>query len=289
MKKLANQLVILAKQLEILLILRISLETTKAYWKPTREVKKQSAIFFEFAQRFETLITSRMNVNGIKEIITAPALILAGNFFFATGKTRMAQEFYEKAIFLFNLEAAWNNLGVLLHEVKDPMRALNCFDKAINLNVKMIAAWFNRGCVLFDLGQENDALDCFEKALDLDPKNAQLWFLAGIALFKLNKVQKAIKSFQHAIEYRPDFEEALEYLARSFQKIGALGKNLETFKRILTINSKQPEILGQMGAIYFNLGLRSQGISCYMKAADLYEKNGWFEKAQSCRKKANKA
>lgn len=289
LKEQANQLIILAKQLEIPLILRISLETQKDYWRPTREVKKQSAKFLEFTQRFETLTTSGMDINKITEIIPAPALILAGNFFFGIGKTRVALEFYEKAIYLFNKETAWNNLGVLLHEAKDPIRALNCFEKAINLNTKMIAAWFNQGCVLFDLRQEKDALDCFEKALNLEPKNAQLWFLAGITLVKLNKVQKAIKSFQHALEHRPDFEEALEHLALSFQKTGALGKSLETYKRILTINLERPDVLAQMGAIYFKFGLKLQGISCNMKAADLYEKNGLFEKAQSCRNKTKKA
>jgi len=230
-----------------------------------------------------------MGSDRIRETIKLPALVYTGNFFFGTGNTRAAKDFYEKSIFLDRTEeVAWNNLGVLLHATKDPIRALRCFEKTIELNAKMTAAWFNRGCVLFDLGREEEAIEWFQKALELEPENAQSWFLFGMAFFKLGNFRGAIKPFQLAIEQQPDFEEALEHLAIAFQKIEELGKSRETFERLLTINAKRPDILVQLGAIYFKFGLRSKGVSCYLKAADLYEEKGLFKKAQTCRNEAKK-
>ena len=83
--------------------------------------------------------------------------------------------------------------------------------------------------------------------------------------------------------------EALEPLAVAFQNMGELGKSLEVLEQILKVNENRADILAQMGAIYLKLGMRSQGVSRYTRAADLYEEKGLHTEAQICRNEAKKA
>jgi len=178
---------------------------------------------------------------------------------------------------------------VLLHITRDPIRALNCFEKTFELNVTVIAARFNQGYVLFDLGREEEAIEYFQKVLELEPENTQCWFLFGMAYYKIGDFQAAIKPFQLAVQQRSDFVEALEPLAIAFQNIGELGKSLEALEQILKVTENRPDILAQMGSIYLILGMRSQGVSRYTRAADLYEEKGLHTEAQTCRDIAKKA
>jgi len=282
-----NQILELAEQNKMPLTLYYSYKTI--HWKATRQIKKQKPKFELFAKQFVKFITSGQGLDKIREPNTLNAIIYTGNFFFGIGNTRMAQDFYEKAIFLNRAEfIAWNNLGVLLYVTRDPIRAFTCFEKTIELNNNIAAPWFNHGYVLLDMGREDEAIERFQKALELEPTNAQMWFLFGLAFSKRKDFQAAIKPYQLALEQQPDFEDAYEHLSIAFQMIGENGKSLKSLEKLLELNSKRPETLAQMGAIYFKLGLRSKGTSSYMKAADIYEEKGLVKEAQKHRNLAKK-
>ncbi len=58
----------------------------------------------------------------------------------------------------------WNNKGVVIGKLGKNEEALECFDKAIEIEPNYTKAWRNKGVALDNLGRHEEAIKCFEKA-----------------------------------------------------------------------------------------------------------------------------
>jgi len=50
---------------------------------------------------------------------------------------------------------------------------LKAFDNALKLHPKDVDAWIAKGIVLRKLGKNEQAIDCFDKAIELDPEEVR--------------------------------------------------------------------------------------------------------------------
>ena len=50
--------------------------------------------------------------------------------------------------------------------------AINCFDRAIQLDSKFANAYFNKGFSLDAIGKFKEAIDCYDKVIELNPNDA---------------------------------------------------------------------------------------------------------------------
>ena len=50
-------------------------------------------------------------------------------------------------------------------------KAMECFDKAIELEPEFVDAWLNKGYTLHHLGKREESIVCIRKVLELDPNN----------------------------------------------------------------------------------------------------------------------
>jgi len=74
-------------------------------------------------------------------------------------------------------------------------------------------AW---GVALRGQQKHHQALQCFEKALQLDPQNEKVHFNLGVLYFDLGKKNQAWEAFRQALNLCPDFVEAQNFLERHF-------------------------------------------------------------------------
>lgn len=89
------------------------------------------------------------------------------------------REEYEKAIEVYNSIQdeigydirVWFNLALCYLHLKRYDLSIDCFDKAISMNVNDAASYYNKGVALFESGNTNEAKLCMEKAISLDPRN----------------------------------------------------------------------------------------------------------------------
>lgn len=68
--------------------------------------------------------------------------------------------------------------------------------------------WNRKGNALFELGSFQDALECYEKALELEPENDIFWSNRGVTLLELNRFEEALESFNRALTINPENEDA---------------------------------------------------------------------------------
>lgn len=118
-------------------------------------------------------------------------------------------------------------LGNAEIDKKNYQRAMEHYDKAIQIRPDYAMAWNNKGCTLTELGRYDDALKAYGKAIEIKPDHAIAWYNKGRAYSLMGDKENALKNLSKAIELDQKYKEK----ARKDEDF----KNLwldEAFKRI---------------------------------------------------------
>jgi predicted O-linked N-acetylglucosamine transferase (SPINDLY family) len=114
-------------------------------------------------------------------------------------KTKFLIEKYPNVSMLYNI------LGVSQSSKKMFKEAVPNFEKAIQLNPKLLDAYSNLGIVLKNLGALQKSLDIFQEALKINPNHHLTNFNLGDVYAKFNEIEKATSFFKKAIDSKSDF------------------------------------------------------------------------------------
>lgn len=99
---------------------------------------------------------------------------------------------------------AWEHLGNLYFDAKEPGKAVNAYTKALELNPNNTSVLVDRGVMYRELRQFDLALDSFKKALTLDPKHEFALFNSGIVLYHdLNRKEEALEAWRALVKINP--------------------------------------------------------------------------------------
>ena len=125
-------------------------------------------------------------------------------------------------------------------------KAIECYDRALEINDKHVEALTNKGQILVNRDYEG-AMQCYDKLLEIDNRDAKIWYMKGWILFGRN-----------------EYSEAIEY-----------------FDNALKIDSKLMAVWFYKGDALFNLGRYNEAIHCYDKMLEINDKNTtpWRSKA----------
>ncbi|MGA9151794.1 MAG: tetratricopeptide repeat protein [Candidatus Nitrosopolaris sp.] len=97
----------------------------------------------------------------------------------------------------------WNNKGDSLFDMKKYKEAIECYDKAIELEPDFADAWESKGVALTDLKKYNEAIKCYDKAIELEPDYFFVWLHKAEALEALGNSKGAKEAFDRAKELDP--------------------------------------------------------------------------------------
>jgi tetratricopeptide (TPR) repeat protein len=111
----------------------------------------------------------------------------------------------EKAFASFStLESAlWINWGRALKKCKQPYKALECFQKAIQEAPEDTNSYFNAGDLFYELGFYLEAAEHYEKGLRMDTNHANGWQTLGNCLYYLGHKEGAKTCYEQALRLNP--------------------------------------------------------------------------------------
>jgi tetratricopeptide (TPR) repeat protein len=162
----------------------------------------------------------------------------------------------------------WLSRASRLADVGRHNEALECFDRAIELEGGDPDIWLDKGKSLIKLGRNEEALKCYDKAIELRKDNFHMWFEKGKALLEIGRPDEAIACFDKVLQLFPHEEWVPIYKARclammnSIEPAISLLDNLvkeqdEMWKRAHiggSIPNFQAEALLEKGKIMLSLG-----------------------------------
>ena len=93
----------------------------------------------------------------------------------------------------------WSNKGVSLSALDRKEEAIECHDRALDIDPGYATAWSNKGVSLSDLGSHEEAIECHDRALDIDPGVSKAWFNKGASLYALGRHEAAIECYDRAL------------------------------------------------------------------------------------------
>ncbi len=90
------------------------------------------------------------------------------------------------------------NSGNLYLRLEENQRAINDYDKAIELNPKYASAYNNRGIAYARLGDDRQAIKEFDKSVEMNPKVPEVYYNRAIIYGRLGDEQQAIENYKKA-------------------------------------------------------------------------------------------
>ena len=107
---------------------------------------------------------------------------LLGIVYLETGNNKKAIEYFNKVLNLEPLNPyAYNNLGVVLWKLQELKKAKSVFKKAIEIYPQCFEAFHNLGNIFFEEGKFLFAIDKLKKSLEINPKYEE----AAVQLFEI--------------------------------------------------------------------------------------------------------
>jgi len=186
---------------------------------------KQEGVVQSMEQDRELIDISRTNIS-VFRIITATFLtILIGILiWFASPVTDNA------------LSA--NNEGVVYNNKGEHEKALESFNKAIELDPEFSIAYSNRGWAYLELGHYDRAIVDCTKAIELDSKLALAYSNRGLAYIRLGQFEQAISDCTKAIELDPGLALAYSNRGQAYINIGKYEEAIADLDKAVELDPK---------------------------------------------------
>ena len=237
------------------------------------DVRIEEKIKKKFSKIDENIATVTSNLlneidKRFKKPIGSPSdYLMLGNVEYKKANFTKAIEFYEKAIEIKpDFALAWNNKGVTLDDLNRLDEALKAYEKTIEIKPDDVKAWDNKGVTLGKLDRHDEALKSFEKTIEIKPDDAEAWDHKGVALAKLNKLDEALKAHEKAIEIKPDFAEAWYNKGVTLDDLNRLDEALKAYEKAIEIKPDYAEAWYNRACVYSLKGEKEKALSNLEKA-----------------------
>ena len=170
-----------------------------------------------------------------------------------------------------------NNKAWALNGLKRYAEALECSNKALEIDPNSAWAFTNKAWALNGLKRHEEALECSNKALKIDQTlyNFSAWADKAVALSGLKKYNEALECSNKALEINPKNEWAWFVRALIFNGLKKYNEALECSNKALELDANNDLVLNNKAWALSNLGKNDEALECSNKALELDPNSAW--------------
>lgn len=245
-----------------------SSDNIKSVYKKALELRRDDA----FTGCLQAMIKqSAITPEGSPSIYDGPDAavesLYMGNSYLESGNHARAIECYQRALEIKpDMYEAHFDMGYAYDKLGDYARAIDCYQRAVEIKTDKDKAYYNMGIGYCELGDHARAKDCFQRASEIKPDFYEAFYNMGYAYNKLGDHAKAIGCYQRAVEKKPDLLEAYYNMGNSYSKLGDHAKAIDCYQKVVEIKPDKHEAYYNMGNSHSGLGDHARAIACYLKA-----------------------
>jgi tetratricopeptide (TPR) repeat protein len=168
----------------------------------------------------------------------------AGVTFYNQKDYSKAIQAYQKVIELnpFYVEA-YNNLGIVYQMIGDVEKASKAYQKSTEINPKYEKGYNNLGILLLLKGRYEEASEAFQKALALNANNIESHIHLGVLFKKKGQWQEAIESYQKALAIDPFHGETHYNIALLYEQLENIELAMGHYQQFIQLASKSHPVL----------------------------------------------
>jgi len=145
---------------------------------------------------------------------------------------------YQKVIELDSTYVeAYNNLGIVYQEMGDFERAFGAYQKSIEINPQYEKGYNNLGIILYLKGHYEEAIEAFQKALTINSNNIESHINLGVLFKKQGQWNKAIESYQKALEINPLHKEIYYNIALLYEQLENIELAIAHYQQFIKLSS----------------------------------------------------
>lgn len=152
-------------------------------------------------------------------------------------------------------------LGILSRD--DFARALNYFEKAVEVDPNYAEAWYQAGFSYGMLGRHQDALKASKQAARIRPDWAETYVNIGASSFALGQFKEAAEAYRQATRLDADNADAHFALGLSFNKLSRTDEEILAYKRAVALKPDHANAFEQLGLAYFKQKRFAESISAF--------------------------
>jgi len=147
--------------------------------------------------------------------------------------------------------------------------ALDCFEKALEMDPSLAVAWSNKGLVLAKMGNFQDALLCLEKAVKLKPISYSMWVNWAEVLIMAENFEQALEKSEKAT--RLCFRDIKPWITKgnALFKMGRSKEALDCYERALTMDKSSAQALKNKRAALMALSRYEDALACHERLIEL--------------------
>jgi tetratricopeptide (TPR) repeat protein len=172
----------------------------------------------------------------------------AGVTFYNQREFSKAIQAYQKVIELDPVYVeAYNNLGIIYQMTGDVDRAFGAYQKATEINPRYEKGYNNLGILLLLKDRDEEALEAFQKALAINPKNIESLINLGTLFKKKGQCDEAIESYQKALAIDPLHGETYYNMALLYEQMEKLELAISHYQQFIQRSSRShPELVSRV-------------------------------------------
>jgi tetratricopeptide (TPR) repeat protein len=172
-----------------------------------------------------------------------------------------------------NLVFTWNEKGNSFYKLGKYEEAIQCYDRAIEIEPNIAAVWHNKALCLQNLGRYEEDIECHHRVVDIDPNYGNYhkeWckICGNIILIGIDSSVHVPGVNDDAYYHETCKMENLRWLtkAKSFHESGEYEKAIEYYNRALEVEPHDGITWYNIATCFKNLGQHKEAKECYVRA-----------------------
>lgn len=192
------------------------------------------------------------------------ALLMVGKLLQMQSLSREALEFYLKAAVLDPNDAdPIFFTGNIYLDVGKPSDAISQYQRVLRVNQRYPRANSQMGQALLRLKQYKEALQAANQEKEINPDLPDAYLLAGEANYELKQYTACAVEYQKAVSKKAGSASVLVRMARCHRLNGSLDSAQSLLRQAQSIESGQPDLYKEQGAIFQMRGQGEEAITAY--------------------------
>lgn len=181
----------------------------------------------------------------------------------------------------------FHSRGDAYMDIGDIKRALEDYNKAIEIDPGYAEAYNNRGNLYKQIGDLERAIADYNKVIAIDPRPADTYNNRGNVYMDLGDVQKALADYNKAIDLNSSLTGVYANRARAHKMLGNNEQALADYNKAIELNPHRASVYNNRGNIYMLQGRFQQALADFDTAIKIdphyayaYYNRGYLHKKQ---------